>query len=407
VGGLTSVAHAPDGTGERRPRLLVAGFASSVHVARYLELLEDSGWDVHLFDVFSGRDPHPDIATTVTFHVERPPEGAAAANVTVSSDPDRGSGIEGRIVHLARVIDEVRPDVIHAHEIAISGAIVASAREILGGFDAPLLVTNWGSDIFWNGRVPAVAARLRATLAVADYFCAECHRDVALARAFGFAGEVLGVWPVAGGVDVASMAALRVPGPTSARRTIALKGVLGAYGCADVGLAAIERCGARLRGWELCGYQMDRGLTDRARELAADLGMHYTHLSDVEARTSSHAAILEMHGRSRVSLGLNRTDALSTSFVEAVAMGSLPVQGRGSCGYELTPHGQGALFVDPRDVEDVTAALARALDDDDLVDRAAALNARVAVEHLDRRRIGARILDGYERIVSEKAMETL
>lgn len=391
----------------RRPRLLVAGFSTSVHVARYLELLEGRGWDVHVFDVFAGREPHPDIASTITFHVERPAERALPPQVTVVADPEHGSGIDGRIAHLARVIDEVRPDVVHAHEIAISGAIVVGARRILGGFDAPLLVTNWGSDIFWNGRVPAVAARLQDTLAVADYFCGECHRDVALARAFGFRGEVLGVWPVAGGVDARSMAGLRAPGPTSARRTIALKGVLGAYGCADVGLAAIERCGARLRGWELCGYQMDPGLTVRARELTAELGMDYTHLSDVEARTSAHAAILEMHGRSRVSLGLNRTDALSSSFLEAVAMGSLPVQGHGSCGYELTPHGQGALFVDPRDVDEVTAALERAITDDGFVDRAARLNARVAAEHLDRRRIGARILDGYERIVSEKAMETL
>ena len=114
-----------------------------------------------------------------------------------------------------------------------------------------------------------------------------------------------------------------------------------------------------------------------------------------------------MHGRARVSLALNRSDALSTSFLEAMAMGSLPVQSSSSCGSEITPPNQGALFVRATDVDAVTTALRRALTDDALVDAAAEINERACAEHLDRRRTRARVMDAYERILDDSALRAV
>lgn len=391
----------------RPPRLLLVGFVFSVHIARYVDMLRDSGWELHVFDTMDTADPHPDLDVPMTLYLAGPSKAELPADVTVVSDSEGGKGIDGRVAHLARVVEELRPDVIHSHEVAIAGPMVADARRLLGGFDAPWLATNWGSDLFWNGRLPHALPRLREVLEACDYYCAECHRDVALARGLGFRGEVLGVWPVAGGVDPELAASLRAPGPTSGRRAIALKGVGGFVGGVDAAIEAIERCAPLLRGWELCGYQMDEDKVDPIRDVAERSGMRFTAMSSVTLRESPHEAILAMHGRARVALNLNRTDGLSTSFLEALVMGALPIQGHGSCGYELTPHGRGALFVDCRDVDAVTAALERALTDDALVDGAAALNATVAREHVNRDRITTRILDGYERIASDKSMETL
>ncbi len=376
-------------------------------MARYVDMLRDAGWELHVFDVTPLADPHPDLDVPMTLYLSGPTEVELAAGVTVVTDPDGGTDIDGRVAHLARVVEQVRPDLIHSHEVAITGQVVVDARKRLGGFDAPWLATNWGSDLFWNSRAPHVLPRLREVLAACDYYCAECHRDVALARGLGFRGEVLGVWPVAGGVDPELAASLRAPGPTSGRRTIALKGLGGFIGGVEAGMTAIERCAPLLRGWELCGYQMDEPMIERIRELAAACDMRFTPMSGAALRDSPYEAILAMHGRARVSLNLNRTDGVSSSFFEALVMGSLPLQGHGSCGYEVSPHGRGALFVDSRDEDAVSAALERALTDDALVDGAAALNAVIADEHVNRDRITTRILDGYERIVSDKAMETL
>lgn len=389
----------------RGMRLLVVGFAASVHMARYLELLVDSGWDVHLFDSQVTPWPHPELPA-VTVHPAAPCD-PPHNGVRIARPPaDAGDGFTGRVAHLDAVVEAVAPDVVHSHELQHGGALVAGLRRRRGGrLPAPWLVTNWGSDVYWWGRVRSRAPLIRSILGACDYYGAECHRDVALARAFGFRGHVVGVWPVAGGIDVEHAARLCAPGPSSARRAIAVKGVLSTIGCGDVALDAVERCRDLLAGWELCLYQTHPALEERAAAVAQAAGMLYTRVSMSTANDAAHDDVLAMHGRARVSIGLNRSDALSTSFLEALAMGSLPVQSRSSCGREITPAGRGALFVPPSDVDAVTAALRRALTDDALVDEAAAHNRRATREHLNRRRTRARVLDAYERIVADAVLE--
>lgn len=373
-----------------RMRLLVVGFADSVHIARYLRLLDGTPWEVHLFQSRPGGEPHPELPEVAVHAVDGEPELFAE-----------------RVDRLEALIRELEPDVVHAHEIQHAGALVDAVRERPGLPAFPWVVTNWGSDILWFGRDPVFAPRIRRVMEGCDYFGAECHRDVALARSFGFRGTVLGVWPVAGGIDPAAAAALRTPGPTSGRRALSVKGAVGAIGRGEVAFEAVVRCRDLLAGWEVCGAQMQKQLGRRYAELAEDAGFTYTELSGHDTRQSSHDDLLAMHGRSRVSLGLNLTDALSTSFVEAMALGSFPVQSRSSCGGEITPPGRGALFVSPTDVDEVAAALRRALTDDALVDAAADINARAVAEHLDRRRTRARVLDAYDRIVSDVALRAV
>lgn len=388
-------------------RLLVVAFTGSVHAARYLQLLEGSGWEVHVFDPLIHARPHPELPP-VTLHTaprcDEPPPGVRL----VRGSEQEGIGFAGRAAHLGRLLDELAPDLLHTHEIQHSAAVADRVRRDRGGLPVPWLVTNWGSDLFWFGRSASHRPLIRSVLSGCDHYGAECHRDVALARAFGLRGDVVGVWPVTGGLDIDQAAALRAPGPVSARRTLVVKGV-GAqtpWGRAEVALDAVGRCADLLDGWELCSYQLDDALETPFAAAAEQAGMRYTQLSTHAARESAHDALLAMHGRARVSLALNRSDGLSTSFLEALAMGSFPVQSDGSCGRELTPHGRGALFVDrDADAATIAAALRRALTDDALVDGAAELNAQVAAVHLDRRRVRPRILDMYERIVTRAWLE--
>lgn len=381
-------------------RVLIVGMATSVHTVRFIELLDGSGHDVHLFDTALSAQPHPDL-TGCHIHATNlagePPAGATVEG------PPAGDTCPRQLDHLRWVIDTVAPDVMHVHETTEAGSLVGMLLQRDGSLGTPWLLTNWGSDLYWFGRQPAFVPLLRRIMEACPNLTAECHRDIALARAFGFRGQVLGVWPVAGGIDREHAAGLRSPGPTSARRAIAFKGMTAAYGQAGVALEAVSRCGDLLAGWELLGYQMSEDATVRAREIADEAGMRFTMLSDMRVRDSPHDDLLAMHGRARVSIGLNRSDGLSTSFLEAIAMGSFPVQADTACGRELTPAGRGALFVPHHDADAVTAALRRALTDDALVDDAAAINEHVTAEFLDRRRIRARVLDAYDRVVADGA----
>jgi hypothetical protein len=385
-------------------RILVVGFANSVHLTRFLRMFEGTGWDVRLFDSIIWGGPHPELPDLPVYSSVR--DAAAGARHAQIRQLKTPSSVAEQVDQLAEVIEEFRPDIVHSHEIQHAGALVHGALTRPWPRRPAWLCTNWGSDIFWLGRNRLSIATIRSVVRSCDYYSAECHRDVALARAFGLRGSVVGLWPATGGIDLAHAEKLRMPGHTSARRTIAIKAVMGGYGQGHLAFQAIARSVDVLSGWEICTYQADPDLAARYDQLAASHPVRHTSVSTLD-RPTSHDDHLAMHGRARVSVGFNRSDALSMSFVEAMAMGSFPVQSSGSCGYEVTTPGRGALFVSPSDVDALSSALERALTDDALVNSAAERNQAVCRTWFDVRKVRLRVLDAYERILDDRQLESI
>ena len=174
---------------------------------------------------------------------------------------------------MARLVDRLRPDVVHSMEIQRAGYLTLEARKQLGGPFPPWIVTNWGSDIYLFGRLAEHAPKIREVLAGCDYYSCECLRDVSLAKSFGFAGTVLPVFPNAGGFDLAEVACLRQPGPASARRAIMLKGYQHWGGRALTGLRALERCADLLGGYEVWIYSATPDVAIAAELFAESTGI--------------------------------------------------------------------------------------------------------------------------------------
>ncbi|HXT62461.1 MAG TPA: glycosyltransferase, partial [Pyrinomonadaceae bacterium] len=95
------------------------------------------------------------------------------------------------------------------------------------------------------------------------------------------------------------------------------------------------------------------------------------------------------------------SDGLSTSALEALIMGAFPVQSDTSCLCELVRCGEGVLMVPPEDPAEVAAAIHRAATDDDLVNRAAELNAQVARERLSESVVRPLVVQMYEQVARE------
>jgi glycosyltransferase involved in cell wall biosynthesis len=389
-------------------RILIVGLIESVHTARFIQLLGGLGWDVHLFPATQHCRPHAELRDVVLHLPPGSPAAPVHPSVRIEALPPRPDGnldpvlVFGwrrRAQLLAELICALRPDILHSHELRHAGYLTFDARALIrdGETLPPWLVTNWGSDIFWWGRHPTHLARIKAVMSSCDFYACECHRDLGLARAFGFRGPALPVVPIPGGFDLAEIAPLRAPGPTSARRTVALKGYKCTIGRADLAITALDRCGDVLEGYRLALYLAADSVAEDAQELCARRGIELEVVSSHNDERP-HADILAMHGRARVSVGLNRSDGTSVSFLEALAMGAFPIQSSTACGKEWARPGVGALFVDPEEPDALVAALRRALSDDDLVDRAVELNDRTVAAHLDRSLIRARVVDAYERV---------
>jgi hypothetical protein len=420
-------------------RILFVAMPDSIHTARWINQIADQPWDIHLFPVYPG-EPHKQLRN-VTIHgapavmrtsrkvlryckslmlgaagqakrlLKKPAPADCGCKQAKAPDQGRLKSSLNKLLppwvdqskRLARVIRELKPDLIHSLEIQHSAYLTMKARRRLGDRLPPWMINNWGSDIYFFGRDPEHAPKIRAALQAADYYCAECQRDVDLSAKFGFEGLRWPVIPAAGGFHVDEMQQYRQPGPSSQRRVIALKGNHGWAGRSLVALEALKMCLDVLTGYELHVYNayFDLNVQRAVKQFAADTGI-LTHL----VPKCSHEDILRMHGQARVSIGLSITDGISTSVLEAMIMGSFPVQSFTSCADEWLNDGSNGLLVPPEDAAAAAKAIRRAITDNALVDQAARINLEIAHERLEYEAIQQKVIGLYESVLAQSRART-
>ena len=231
-----------------------------------------------------------------------------------------------------------------------------------------------------------------------DYLSGECSNDIKIAEKLGFKGRFLPIVPNSGGIDFEKINRIKKPGLTSERRNIMLKGYQNWAGRALVGLRALERCADVLKGYRILIYSVDTIDVIIAAEL-------FTQKTGIETFVipfdTTYDKILSYHGSARISMGLSITDAISTSLLEAMVMGSFPIQSDTSCASEWFENGQTGILVSPEDPEDVEKAVRKALADDDLVNRAAQLNYDMLFERLEYSKIKNRVGNIYKNLVGD------
>ncbi len=98
---------------------------------------------------------------------------------------------------LRAFIEEVKPDLVHAMRIPYEGMLAADAYK-----GVPLVVSIWGNDFTLHApSTPLMRHYTRWTMQVTDALHADCHRDVRLAREWGFGARRLSlVAPGNGGI---------------------------------------------------------------------------------------------------------------------------------------------------------------------------------------------------------------
>lgn len=399
-------------------RILLVAMSDSIHTARWIAQIADQGWDLHLFPSIDCGVVHPQINNIVVHHLSigekkmvEGPVGHHGASLLQKAMRFCSRGVamlrrrllrrlfpRYRAIQLKGLIDRLRPDIVHSLEIQHAGYLTLEARTLVKGKFPAWIVTNWGSDIYLFGRLPEHKQKIKEVLKAVDFYSCECERDVGLAKAFGLRGKVLPVFPNAGGFDLNMASKLRGPGPVSKRRVIMLKGYQHFAGRALVGLRALERCADLLQGYELFIYSSMPDVARLAKRLSKTIDIPVT----IVPKTTSHGEILKLHGRARISIGLSISDAISTSLLEAIVMGSFPIQSWTACADEWIEDGKTGLLVPPEDPEVVANAIRQGLTDDDLVDRAAEVNLRLSAVRLDQTKLKPKAVDTYEMVTREK-----
>lgn len=392
-------------------RILFVAMPDSIHSARWINQVTDKIGDVHFFPTHDA-PLHPNFRNITAWRLPVFRYRGLDPSVRLRGIwplPKAGGrlGLEieryfprwgRRAARLAMLVRWLKPDMVHSLEIQQAGYLTQAAKARGKGHFAPWIVSNWGSDIYLFGRLAEHRERIKAVMASCDYYTAECERDIALGRSFGFTGKTLPVLPAAGGYDLDYMRQFRQPGPTSARRTIALKGQLGWPGRALVGLRALELCANFLRDGE---YRVEIYSASSEVKMAAELFSQATGVPVSVTDREPREDVLRMHGRARASIKLGIGDGISTSALEAIVLGAFPIQSNTSCFDEWVRHGETGMLLHPEDPQEVAAAIRRVVTDDVLVDRAIEANDRTVAERLDKAVIQPQAIAMYERVVAE------
>jgi glycosyltransferase involved in cell wall biosynthesis len=380
-------------------RILFVAFPYSVHAARWTSLLAETGWDLHLFGAQPNDQLH-ELFREITFwpvnHELVPSHVHASVRVRPRSTISGAFGDE--VDRLLAVMDAVRPDIVHSMEFQHASYLVLDAKARRRRF--PIwIATNWGCDIYWYRRQEDHCARISRVLAEADFYSCECQRDVGLARQIGLSAEPLPVVPNSGGFDLNRIELLRGNVPPSLRRVIAVKGYDFGLQRARHAFDALERCIDLLAGYSVRIYSPTPAdaVGARAARLRG-MGLTIDCMPIV-----SHDEMLKLHASARVSMAISLADGICTSLLEAMAMGSYPIQSNTACAEEWITDGATGSIVDPEQPDKIADALHRTLHDDALVDRAAGVNQHIIRSRANRESVRATAIHRYYEHARQRA----
>lgn len=386
-------------------KILLVAMPDSIHVARWVNQVLDQNWKIYLFPSVVEIDKHIQLQGVTIIRplnwvyniLEKLGLKFVVKVITKITNRLDAEFPTLRSLRLATVIGRLNPDIVHSIEIQAAGYLTLAARKKFQGKFPKWIVTNWGSDIYLFGRLQSHKSKIHEVLSQCDYYSCECLRDVHLAQLSGCKAQVLSVFPNTGGFDLSALAQLR-QSRTSERRLIMLKGYQTWAGRALVALRALERCSELLEDYEICIYSASPDVI-----IAAELFSEATGISSkIVPHNTPHEEILALHAQARISIGLSISDAISTSLLEALVMGSFPIQSCTSCAEEWITHGESGWIVPPEDPDVVEIALRAALNNDELVNRASKINWQTALGRLEGSVLKKKTIDMYSGVLKNQ-----
>ena len=360
----------------------------SIHVARWIAQFDPLEVKFVLFPSGPNRRVHPKILEMIAKgkkfdnQITIVPFGGKLSLPLWVFDRFFGDRIRGLL--LRSILKKTLPDFVHALEFQHAGYVSARALDDKN-VKVPFIATNYGSDIYWFRRFPKHLSRIKEVLQRADYYSAECTRDVSLAENLGFRGTVVSVAPNAGGIEIPPISAQERP---SLRTTIAVKGYQNWVGRAALALMALDRIKKHLRGFTIEIYSANlatwvRALIIRVRSKGRlNIRVHLKH-------GLAHEEMTDLFRRSRIYVGLSLSDGISTSLLEAMSEGAFPIQTDTSCANEWVENGKGGFLVSPHSIDDLVEALLAALRSESLVDQAWLINRREIETRCSKEKLGA------------------
>jgi glycosyltransferase involved in cell wall biosynthesis len=289
---------------------------------------------------------------------------------------------------LKDIIRQIQPDIIHAMRIPYEGMLAADAYSGI-----PLVVGVWGNDFTLHApSTPLMRHYTRWTMQVADALHADCERDIRLGREWGFPGSrPTLVTPGNGGIrtDIFYPPEKAVEDPVIINPRGFRKYVRNDTFFRSIPLVLQKIPDARFLCTSMAGQAealkwVERLDIDHAVELLAPV---------------AHEEMPNILRGAALTISPSTHDGTPNSLLESMACGCFPIVGDLESLREWITDGENGLLIDPSSPEQLAESMVLALNNKNLRELAAGLNAKRILEKGEYFACMAKVETFYESLV--------
>ena len=374
---------------------------NSIHFERWTNQLQESGHEVHWFNVRDGgyseklswvnqivgwkfkfinnkarvfiKKRWPWLYNKLSFLIENSTEKA-----------------------FEKVLLEIQPDVVHSFVLYISCVPILPVMQKYPNIK--WMYSSWGSDLFYFQNQPKYLNDIKQVLPRVNYMFADCKRDIDLAKAYGFDGQVLGVYPGGGGYPIDDYKAHI--SPLNQRKLILVKGYQGRSGRAITVLKALESLSVKLNTHPVIVFGADNEVEDfiMKRNLNSKLDLTVYPKSAFLPQME----LIKLMGQALIYIGNSNSDGMPNTLLESIIMGAFPIQSNpGGATAEIIEHGKnGFLIEDCNNSSEIETLIDNALNNMELIQSACKYNQKTIMPSLDRTTISKEVIAKYNSIIN-------
>ncbi len=401
-----------------KPRILFVCNANSPQVQGWVNLLQDSPFDVRVFttrltSIDFGWAPDWNFSTYVTIQPEitsRMKERVYWLLPGIPRIKAISAWLDGRlnltVYYLRQVIKTWKPAIVHSLSVEKGGDLTRYAMEGIPMGDRPKWVaSSYGNDGYVDLFDINESKKVKPILVQCDGFIADCQRIRQLAVSAGLDKAKLALSravPGPGGLDVDTFARLRQK--SYPRRSIIVP-------------KAFEREHANrtlvvLEAFRMLGEEILQGFDIHLDMCSKNVATYVRQMPGwLQQRLQCHAMLPQdelftQMAQARVVIAPTLMDGTPNVMLEAMAAGALPIMSPIDSIQEWITDGENGLLAHALYPDQVAAALRRALADDELFERAQRLNWEIICQRADRRDVRQEVLEYYSHLCQPGTITT-
>lgn len=368
---------------------------NSIHAARWIENLEESGHDLYWYDIL-GRGQ---IETKGT------------VNQILNTSKRKLPYIKGefwlskklpnfyRLIFpylattenevLEKIIKEINPDIIHSFEMqSCSYPIIKTMYKFT---EIKWIYSCWGSDLFYYQNIKRHNIKIKKALSRINFIHTDCLRDYQIAKDLGFKGKHIGIIPGGTGYKLKELENLKLD--FSKRKIILVKGYQHQFGRSINVVKALQQCLPALSEFEVVLF----GAHQQVIEYIKQNNLPFVTFGRNDL---SQNQVMQLMGKSLLYIGNSISDGMANTLLEAIVMGAFPIQSNpGNVSAEIIENGiNGLLIEDPENVDLISGLINQAIENQEMLRNAYKINEKIAEEKLEYKVNQQKVLNIYRNL---------